>query len=100
MSGADTEASATALWTKHQGAIMSLRAYAGSGEASHRGRGALAQCGFAAQHSRVTRCLAPRLVLCAAAGKTHSFSTSGNDGRVVVWDIKALPHLPAAGLGL
>lgn len=64
MSGADTEASGTALWTKHQGAIMSLRAYAGS------------------------------------AGKTHSFSTSGNDGRVVVWDIKALPHLPAAGLGL
>ena len=58
-SAADSSSAASALWTKHQGAITCLQAMAR-----------------------------------APSGAVTSFSTSGLDGRVVVWTLADLRHLP------
>jgi WD40 repeat protein len=79
-----------ALWTKHQACITSVQPYESAREYLHP---CPCPCPCAQR--------GPRLLLCAGVGGgVVSFSTSGVDGRVVVWPLNALEHVDVRQLGL
>ena len=50
------------------------------------------------KHQGAITCL--KALAVTAKGAVSRFSTSGSDGRLVIWDVATLKHLPAAALGL
>lgn len=62
------------------------------------GAGESAEAGLWTKHQGAITCV--QAMARNAKGSVTKFSTSGLDGRVIIWDLTALKHLPAAALGL
>lgn len=88
-------ASSSAFGAAH--AMFAARVSKGVGGGAG-GAGESSEAGLWTKHQGAITCM--RAMTRNAKGAVTKFSTSGLDGRVIIWDLTALKHLPAATLGL